>query len=177
MAVAIAGLLVAYLALFPALFAAALVCCSGALRTARAAARTGRLGVHRVPGRTVLFGGFPWALLGYSQASVLPVAQLASLVGVYGLSALIVWVGAARSRGRSLERSRSSSLALVSAAMLVAGVSVWGANRLSSAAMLREGTPVTVGLIQGTSPRTRNGTPRIEDAILSGVPSTCPARR
>ena len=30
-------------------------------------------------GRTHIFGGFPWVLLGYSQATVLPIAQLASL--------------------------------------------------------------------------------------------------
>jgi apolipoprotein N-acyltransferase len=40
-------------------------------------------------GRAYLFTGFPWVLLGYSQATVLPVAQLASVFGVYGLSALV----------------------------------------------------------------------------------------
>ena len=40
-------------------------------------------------GRQYVWDGFPWALLGYSQVTTLPVAQIASLVGVYGLSALL----------------------------------------------------------------------------------------
>ena len=45
--------------------------------------------------RGYLFGGFPWVPLGNSQVTVLPVAQLASLLGVYGLSALVAFVNAA----------------------------------------------------------------------------------
>jgi len=166
MAVAIAGLLVAYLALFPALFASAL-----SLLLARFGTRALLLAPAvwvstEYAGRTVLFGGFPWALLGYSQASVLPVAQFASLVGVFGLSALIVWVGAALAWAVT-ERSRSSSLALASAALLVTGVSLWGANRLSSATLLREGTPVTVGLIQGNVAQDQKWDAAFENAILS----------
>src|SRR3954463_4783890 len=40
-------------------------------------------------GRTYLWDGFPWELLGYSQVTVLPIAQLASIVGVYGLSGFV----------------------------------------------------------------------------------------
>ena len=46
-------------------------------------------------GRTYIFTGFPWVLLGYSQATVLPIAQLASLFGVYGVSMLVAAVSAA----------------------------------------------------------------------------------
>ena len=46
-------------------------------------------------GRTYIFTGFPWVLLGYSQVTVLPIAQLASLFGVYGVSALVASVSAA----------------------------------------------------------------------------------
>jgi len=42
-----------------------------------------------------LMGGFPWGLLGYSQASQLPVIQIAELGGVYAVSFLIVAVNAA----------------------------------------------------------------------------------
>ena len=44
--------------------------------------------------RGVVFGGFPWVLLGDSQVTVLPVAQLASVLGVYGVSALVAFVNA-----------------------------------------------------------------------------------
>ena len=165
-AVAIAGLLVAYLALFPALFASAL----GLLLM-----RFGRRALLLAPavwvsteyaGRTVLFGGFPWALLGYSQASVLPVAQLASLVGVYGLSALIVWVGSALAWAAA-ERSRPSLMALGSAVGLVTVVSLWGASRMASATLLHEGTPLTVGLVQGNIAQDEKWDAAYEDAILA----------
>ncbi|HSB73657.1 MAG TPA: apolipoprotein N-acyltransferase [Candidatus Methylomirabilis sp.] len=42
--------------------------------------------------RTYLFSGFPWVLLGYSQYRQPTVRLLASAVGVYGISALLVLV-------------------------------------------------------------------------------------
>jgi apolipoprotein N-acyltransferase len=36
--------------------------------------------------------GFPWNFLGVSQFQMLPVIQIASLTGVYGISFLIVWI-------------------------------------------------------------------------------------
>ncbi|MGB9700509.1 MAG: apolipoprotein N-acyltransferase, partial [Thermodesulfobacteriota bacterium] len=42
--------------------------------------------------RGILFSGFPWELLGYSQYRVLPLIQVADLTGVYGVSFLIVLV-------------------------------------------------------------------------------------
>ena len=44
--------------------------------------------------RTYLFSGFPWALVGYSQYRQPTVRLLASAVGVYGISALLVLVNA-----------------------------------------------------------------------------------
>jgi apolipoprotein N-acyltransferase len=37
-------------------------------------------------------GGFPWDLLGVSQYQLVPLIQVASVTGVYGVSFLIVWV-------------------------------------------------------------------------------------
>ena len=68
-----------------------------------------------------MWDGFPWVLLGYSQVTVLPVAQAASIVGVYGLSAL------ARDgidRGRADRRSTEAATRWVFAAataVLLAG--------------------------------------------------------
>lgn len=39
---------------------------------------------------TYIFTGFPWGLLGYAQAQNLPLVQVASVTGVYGVSFLIV---------------------------------------------------------------------------------------
>jgi apolipoprotein N-acyltransferase len=38
-----------------------------------------------------LLGGFPWLLLGDSQYRIVPVIQIASVTGVYGVSFLLVW--------------------------------------------------------------------------------------
>ena len=94
LAVVAAALLIAYLALFPAFFAAMLHRCVRTFGT------TGLLLAPAVwvateMGRTYIWDGFPWELLGYSQVTVLPIAQLASVVGVYGLSAVVALVSAA----------------------------------------------------------------------------------
>ena len=39
-----------------------------------------------------IFGGFPWDLLGVSQYRMVPLIQLASTTGVYGISFLVVWM-------------------------------------------------------------------------------------
>ena len=70
-------------------------------RAARARSASARCCWRRRSGSRPRWGaptccdGFPWELLGYSQATVLPVAQIASVVGVYGLSALVALVSAA----------------------------------------------------------------------------------
>ncbi len=45
--------------------------------------------------RAYLFSGFPWGLLGYSQYLNLPLIQISSFTGVYGISFLIVLVNVA----------------------------------------------------------------------------------
>jgi apolipoprotein N-acyltransferase len=41
--------------------------------------------------RARLLGGFPWNFLGVSQFKMIPLIQIASVMGVYGVSFLIVW--------------------------------------------------------------------------------------
>jgi apolipoprotein N-acyltransferase len=153
-AVIINAALVAYLALFPALFAAAM---------RRLMAVAGPEAVLAAPiawvttelGRTYIFSGFPWVLLGYSQVTVLPIAQVASIVGVYGLSALVVLVSAAlvcafgptsRRDGRGAA-ARFAPIAL--SAVLLTAVSLWGGRRIAAAELTRSGEEMTFGLIQG----------------------------
>src|SRR3990172_1253539 len=87
-------LLCAYLALYPALFAAIIVCgkrkCPALLILLAPAAWTAL-----ELARTYVFSGFPWALLGYSQYRVLPMIQIADITGVYGVSFLILLVNIA----------------------------------------------------------------------------------
>jgi apolipoprotein N-acyltransferase len=48
------------------------------------------VGLEMVQAR--FLSGFPWGLLGVSQYRLLPLIQIAKLVGVYGLSFLVVWL-------------------------------------------------------------------------------------
>jgi apolipoprotein N-acyltransferase len=41
--------------------------------------------------RAKLFSGFPWNLLGASQSDLLPLIQISSSTGIYGVSFLVVW--------------------------------------------------------------------------------------
>ncbi len=36
--------------------------------------------------------GFPWGLLGYTQTSYIPLIQMGSVFGIYGISAWLVWI-------------------------------------------------------------------------------------
>ena len=139
------GALIAYLALFPAIFS---------LVMARLVIRRGRAALMAAPlvwvatelGRTVLFTGFPWVLLGYSQVEVLPIAQLASIFGVYGVSALVVGVSAAAARVVVGERRFAPAIAM---AILVIVVATWGGMRVAANDLTRAGAAVRVGIVQG----------------------------
>ncbi len=147
LAAAAGGLLVAYLALFPACFSAI---------TARVCAGVGPRGLLIAPAvwvatevlRRWVLGGFPWVLLGSSQAGVLPIVQTASLAGVYGLSALVVLVSAALALAVS-GHGRVRIVAPVAAATIVGALALWGALRVHEGSLITQGQPVRVALVQG----------------------------
>ena len=159
-----AAVLIAYLSLFPALFAMIL---------SRLVKRLGRWALLLGPavwvatemGRTYILDGFPWELLGYSQATILPIAQVASVVGVYGLSALVALVSAAAAYatlGRSPARWRVSAVVVV----LMLALSVWGLLRIRSGALTRAGTPVRVAVLQGNILQDQKWDAAMRDPIL-----------
>jgi apolipoprotein N-acyltransferase len=144
---AVAMLLLAlYLALYPALAAVVI---------ARCVAAHGAAGLWVAPAawvatewaRGVLFGGFPWVPLGNSQVTLLPVAQLASVTGVYGLSALVAGVAAGVAValvGPARQRAR----VLAATVGVLAVVIGWGLARLADGTLARDGEPLRVGLVQ-----------------------------
>jgi apolipoprotein N-acyltransferase len=151
-AILVGLLLVAYLALYPALFA---------LITSRLLDAFGPTSLLLAPAvwvttefaRARLLTGFPWVLLGYSQTPVLPIAQLASLLGVYGLSALVALVNAVLACllfARSLRaRAVTASLAIG----CVVATSVWGTIRLRDNSLEGDGQSIRVGIVQGNVPQ------------------------
>ncbi len=158
-AVLVNAALIAYLALFPAVFA---------LIVRRLLVSHGRTSLLASPvvwvttelGRTYLFTGFPWVLLGYSQTPVLPIAQVSSVFGVYGVSALVASVsaalafavtdqGAAESVVSGVSRSRRAWTPLIATFVVIVAIAIWGSVRVGRAELTRTGEAMRVGLIQG----------------------------
>lgn len=158
-------LLASYLALFPALTA---------LITSRLFSRAGPAAVLLMPAvwvatefaRGYLFGGFPWVPLGNSQVTVLPVAQLASVLGVYGLSALVALVNAAIAYA-VLTSGRARASAIAGIVLVLALVGGWGAMRVADGSLTREGLPLRVGLIQGNIAQADKWNPREARRIVT----------
>lgn len=163
LAIVAAGLLVAYLALFPAAFALILARLRRTLGP-RALMLAPAVWVATELGRQYVWDGFPWALLGYSQVTVLPIAQLASVVGVYGLSALLALVATATAFV-ILDRGRTAWRVAAGVAGVIVLTAVWGEARLRSSTLLSRGEPVRVAVLQGNIAQEEKWNPANRDAI------------
>jgi apolipoprotein N-acyltransferase len=168
--------LIAYLALFPAIFA---------LIVRRIAIAHGPAALIAAPivwvatelGRAYIFTGFPWVLLGYSQATVLPIAQLASVFGVFGVSMLVASVSAALamtvaggrtpfSAGRSSKKGYGPFLPLAASLAVVIAVAVWGSRRAAAAEWTHAGDAIRVGIVQGNIDQAEKWNPARAAAIF-----------
>ena len=148
-AVLVNGALIAYLALFPAVFAGVMARLTRA-DGERALLFAPLVWVATELGRTHLFTGFPWVLSGYSQVTVLPIAQLASVFGVYGVSALLVSVSAALAASAiGYGHARRPHVPLAITLMVVGCIAIWGSVRVRGSALTKSGDVVRVGLLQG----------------------------
>jgi apolipoprotein N-acyltransferase len=163
-AVLVGALLVAYLSIYPAFFAVLL----------GHAVRRGGVGMVWLAPifwvamewlRSWVGGGFPWALLGSSLATVLPVVQLASVTGVYGLSLLVVLVSTAAA-ALTLSRRRPDRIGAAVVAALTLVIAAAGTMRVAGSALTRSGTVIRVGLVQGNVAQDRKWNPAFRDQIL-----------
>jgi apolipoprotein N-acyltransferase len=169
-AIGAAAVLVVYLSLYPALFAAVVARLNGRSRLT-AVSLAPAVWVASEVGRTYVWSGFPWVLLGYSQATVLPIAQVASVIGVFGLSFIVCSVSAAFAYAvvTISETPAARARALMTLATAVAAVLViaaWGAMRLRASDLTREGEAIRVAVVQGNIAQDDKWNPALVDAIL-----------
>ncbi len=98
----------------------------------------------------VLFTGFGWGALGYSQGPNLYAAQLAAFGGVIAISAAVVAVNALLALAFTEQRRKGQ--ALLCAAGLTLGIHVLGAVQLAVAEPDTTSQPFTVGIVQPNFP-------------------------
>jgi apolipoprotein N-acyltransferase len=78
-----------------------------------------------------LLTGFPWNLTGYAWARALPILQIASVIGIYGLT--LITLAAVCLPACLADRKKSGRAALLASFLILALMSAWGVGRLSQA--------------------------------------------
>jgi len=120
--------------------------------------------------RSVLFTGLPWMDLGYGLFRVLPLVQLADLVGHAGLTYLIVLVNLAvallvKRNVPGLQRG----IVLVVTVGILAGAVLYGQQRLAQLAAVENGPEsrkVMIGIAQGNIDQARKWSPAMQQTTL-----------
>jgi apolipoprotein N-acyltransferase len=110
------------------------------------------------------YGGFPWVTLGASQATVLPVVQAASVVGVTGLSVIVALVSTAAA-AMAVLRGHASRWRALAVGVVVVATASWGTLRLSGGDWI-QGEPLRVGLVQGNVAQEQKWDARFRDGII-----------
>jgi apolipoprotein N-acyltransferase len=120
--------------------------------------------------RGILFSGFPWALLGYSQFLTLPMVQIADLTGVYGVSFIIMFVNVVLYRFLEASGDRNFKPVLkeiLAAGLLLALTGIYGHLRLAELnRSLKQGTPLRIALIQGNIPQDIKWEPKFQEETM-----------
>jgi apolipoprotein N-acyltransferase len=147
------AVLVAYLSLYPALFA---------LLGGRWVRRFPSAALIVLPALWVTLEwlrghaltGFPWGLVGYALAPCLPAIQIASITGIYGVSFLVVLANlvVAMWIQRISVRSAPLRAADLLAVVILAGAAGWGA-RVVRASEHETQPDVSVAIVQASVPQ------------------------
>lgn len=115
--------------------------------------------------RTYALSGFPWNLLGYSQLPNLPLAQVAAVTGVYGVSFLLVLTSAALAVPLLGGTPRRQVRTIVAAAALLIGAShgagAWVLRGSEGAA-----ASLRIGIVQGNIEQALKWSPSALDTTL-----------
>lgn len=163
LAVLVLAVLAGYLALYPAAFCALLsrVPVNGGARFVVAASS---LWVALEFLRTYLLTGFPWNLLGYSQYRNVPLIQVATVTGVYGVSFVVVAVNAALWGLLAGDRGGKRPLAAVAAAAGAVALTIASAWLPPSAS---DRPTLDVALVQGSIEQGVKWDPAYQDSTLA----------
>jgi len=105
-----------------------------------------------------LFSGFPWNLLGVSQYSLVPLIQISSITGVYGISFLVVWLSVAMLSAAAMvvmrpSRSRDWMIEIMPPLFAIALVTAYGMRQVFYAPT-EERAGLRATLIQPSVPQT-----------------------
>ncbi len=122
--------------------------------------------------RGIIFTGFPWSLLGYTQYKVLPLIQIADITAVYGLSFLIVYTNAliadiiATRMNKDANKTQRLNLTMetVMVAVIMGCVLWYGTIKLKD---IPKGDPVTISVIQGNLRQDMKWDERFRDYCFS----------
>ncbi|MEI6208728.1 MAG: apolipoprotein N-acyltransferase [Desulfuromonadales bacterium] len=118
--------------------------------------------------RSFLFSGFAWAMLGHSQFRTLPLIQIADLVGVYGITMLIVLANIVLYRalravsGAGVPYPVKSAIVIL---ILFTGTLFYGFSRLN-APETNSSKPLRVALIQGNIPQDVKWSPEFREKTV-----------
>jgi apolipoprotein N-acyltransferase len=111
--------------------------------------------------RTYIFSGFPWALLGYTQYSVLPVIQIADITGVYGVSFLIVMVNVSAAEFMGDRKNWTAIAATIFALALTLG---YGFFNLQS---VEQSDGINISVVQGNIEQDKKWDPVYQSDVIA----------
>jgi apolipoprotein N-acyltransferase len=116
--------------------------------------------------RSFFFIGFPWLSLGYSQHSFLNIIQFTEFTGVYGVSALVIFVNLVLFTAVFDRSAHWGRLILVSAGLLLS-LSFWGAWRRAQLTALPPAHHLRVGIIQGNIEQDQKWDPAFQEMTIT----------
>ena len=162
---ALLGLLVAYLAIYPAVFAAIVAAGLGRAGTiAYLAAPFVWTGLELLRGR--LLTGFPWGLIGATQWRHAGILQAGALGGVALVSWLVVLANAAFTMLLTRPATRRERIAAAASLVLVIGSAAAGA-RVVARLPDGDGEAIPVAAIQANVPQDRKWRPEEQTGIVT----------
>ena len=157
-----------YLALYPALFSCLICYLRGSSFLVFMAAGVW-VGLEYL--RANLLTGFPWCLLGHTQYRHLELIQIADLVGVYGLSFLIVLSNAmiyALFFGRHFEKKGLLKWEVPIILLMAFSALIYGHHRLSEAEIAGEDQkPIKIAIIQGNIDQSIKWNPAYQEKTIN----------